>query len=106
MNMTHEEKVLKNAGLKITQSRLAVLRSFSGDCKPISAENIFKKIDTDLVTVYRTLNSFEKAGIIKKVDLRKDSAQYELAHTHHHHIVCTDCGKTEDFEKCGVETIS
>jgi Fur family ferric uptake transcriptional regulator len=44
---------------------------------------------------------------LKRVDLRKGSAYYELnsAH-HHHHVVCTACGEIEGFELCGVEKLS
>ena len=58
-------------------------------------------------TVYRTLSSFEEKGIIKRVDLRKDSLYYELSSAHHHHhIVCTGCGTIEDFESCQIEKVS
>lgn len=100
--------ILKQAGLKHTTSRKAILDLFSGDCGPINADFIFNKLKSyniNQVTIYRTLASLEKAGIIKTVDLRKGSSFYELAKHHHHHIVCTNCGKTEGFEKCDIDKI-
>lgn len=100
---------LKDAGLKTTPTRKMILSIFSEDCKPVNAEYVYEKLkgkDVNRVTVYRTLSSLEKAGIIKKVDLRKDSSFYELAGHHHHHLVCVDCGKTEEFENCTFDALS
>lgn len=101
--------LLKAAGLKVTPARKHILHLFSADCKPINAEYLCRKLKkkhVNQVTIYRTLASLERAGIIKRVDLRKDSIFYELARHHHHHIVCTGCGKTESFETCGVDALS
>ena len=100
--------MLKNKKLKVTPARVTVLSMFSENCKPMNAEDIFNKFkkEIDRVTVYRTLASFEKNKILKRVDLRKDSVYYELASHHHHHITCTDCGAIESFETCEIQNVS
>lgn len=98
--------LIKNAGLRVTPARVGILGLFSSRCKPMSAEDIFsktKKNNFDLVTIYRTLASFEKAGIIRKLDLRKDSAYYELSKGHHHHLTCKSCSRVEEIDECGIE---
>ena len=100
---------LQRVGLKATSSRLAILETFDNDCKPISAEEIFdslKNKKVDQVTVYRTLGSLEEKGILKRVDLRKGAAYFELNHHHHHHIICTDCGAIEGIEICKVDILA
>ena len=115
--MTSLSLALKEHGLKATAPRLAVLEALGGESghAPRSAQDIHaalmknaaaKKSGMDLVTVYRTLASFEKAGIVKRVDLRGDSVLYELNDEHHHHIVCTNCGTVEDFEMCDMEALT
>lgn len=114
-------ETLKESGLKVTPTRLAILNVFSEGCKPVCAEDIYRRLVTDksgsnkkpgahaaanLVTVYRTLISFEMVGILSRVDLHKESAYYELASHHHHHIVCTECGVVEGFDNCDVASIS
>ena len=106
-------KTLRAAGLKVTPARLAILGVFSPHDHLMSAEQIFQKISggrtrvhINYVTVYRTLASFVKKGIIKKIDVHRDAAYYELAGHHHHHVVCTNCGVTESFAVCDVGKIS
>ena len=100
---------LKKAGLKVTPARKIILDVFSKNTQPINAEFILcelKKEKMDQVTVYRSLSSMLDTGIIKQVDLRKNSTYYELVGSHHHHLVCTECGLTEDFEVCDVEDLT
>lgn len=101
--------VLKTSGFKTTPIRLAILEVFSHDCKPINAEYIHQKLKkqkVNIVTIYRTLTSFENAGILKRVYLQKDSVYYEMSGHHHHHIVCTDCGLVEGFDDCDLDNLS
>jgi Fe2+ or Zn2+ uptake regulation protein len=102
----NRDDTLAQHGFKKTKQRLDILAAFSLTHTPLSAEDIFqsrKKLGLDLATVYRTIVSFEKAGILRKVDIRKKSQFYELAHDHHHHMTCTDCGFIEDFDACNIE---
>jgi Fe2+ or Zn2+ uptake regulation protein len=101
--------ILKTNGFKITPIRLAILEVFSHDCEPVNAEFIFQKLKKEkvnIVTIYRTLTSFENAGILKRVDLQKDSIYYEMSGHHHHHIICTDCGLVEGFDECDLDCLS
>lgn len=107
--MTDPKNILQDASLKSTAPRLAILESLAKTKKPTSAQELHKalaKKGIDLVTIYRTLASFEKAALVKRLDLRKDAVFYELSGTHHHHIVCTSCGDMEDFETCDMESLS
>jgi Fe2+ or Zn2+ uptake regulation protein len=100
------KKILQNAKLKNTTPRMSVLKAFRTVHKPLTAQELHKKLKKvrfDLVTLYRTLASFEEKGIVRRVDLRKDTVYYELNTDHHHHIICTKCEKVEDFENFEVE---
>lgn len=104
--------LLKEKGLKATPARLAILDIFSKSKVPLSAEKIFLDLkrnkenkNINEATVYRTLTNFEEVGILAKVDLRKESAFFELAKEHHHHIACLKCDAVEDFESSEVEKV-
>jgi len=96
--------ILKEKGFKTTKTRLEILSVFSNDCKPINAGYIYKTLKNkkiNLVTIYRTLFSFEKAGILKRANLNQESVYYELVGDHHHHhIVCLKCKKVSNFDGC------
>ena len=110
------QDLLKNAGYKSTGARLAILEVFSKNKLPLNAETVYKKVSTkggsasggkniNEVTVYRTLSSLEEAGILKRVDLRKNSVHFELTKEHHHHIICTNCERVEDFKNKKLEKV-
>lgn len=51
-------------------------------------------------SVYRNLVVLEEAGIAHRVVTSDDRSRYELAEDligHHHHMVCTSCGRVDDF---------
>jgi Fe2+ or Zn2+ uptake regulation protein len=95
------KNLLKEQGFKNTPARLAIMDIFIKNNKPISADFIYNKLKKDIneTTVYRTLSSFEENGILRRVDLRRDSICFELNNDHHHHIICTKCGYIEDFKE-------
>ena len=106
--------ILKEKGLKITPARLEILGIFENSKLPLDAQGIYMQLkklrkakNVDEVTVYRNLTKLEEDGILKRVNLRKDAIYYELnIDDHHHHIVCTDCGKLEDFELCDMDILT
>lgn len=106
-----EDKIkstLRATGFKCTPARINILSVFYSKKEPQDAEHIYKELkkekkEIDEVTVYRTLSVFEKNGILKKVDLRKNSIHFELNSDHHHHIVCTNCNLIESFKDCDLD---
>jgi Fur family transcriptional regulator, ferric uptake regulator len=50
-------------------------------------------------SVYRNLAVLEQAGVVHRVFTGEEFARYELAEDlteHHHHLVCTSCGRVQD----------
>jgi Fur family ferric uptake transcriptional regulator len=58
-------------------------------------------------SAYRVINLFMQKGLLKMVDLGKDSALYEVAYdaSHHDHIFCLRCGKIIEFEEKVIEEL-
>ena len=95
---------LKNTGLKATLPRLKILEIFqAGKQRHMTAEDVFRVLlndhsDIGLATVYRVLTQFEQAGILERSHFESGKAVYELNEgKHHDHLVCTSCGKVEEF---------
>lgn len=49
-------------------------------------------------TVYNTLHSFQKAGLIQAVDIESSETRYELSALRHGHFICKQCGSIHDFD--------
>jgi Fe2+ or Zn2+ uptake regulation protein len=50
-------------------------------------------------SAYRNLTVLEQAGVIRRVITEGDFARFELDEgltEHHHHLVCSNCGRVED----------
>lgn len=51
-------------------------------------------------SVYRNMTVLEEVGVVQKVVSTDDRARYELSEElmgHHHHLICTSCGRVDDF---------
>jgi Fur family ferric uptake transcriptional regulator len=96
--------VLKEAGFKATPGRLRLLEALWKESEPLTVLEIQKRLHNTLneVTLYRALEAFAKAGLVRRADFGHDHAHYELAigKAHHEHAVCTKCGVVEDIEGC------
>lgn len=99
--------LLRTANLRATPRRLAVLELFGSSTAPLSLSDIEKSMrrKADQVTIYRMLETFLKADIIREVQNTR-TRHFELAGDHHHHITCTNCGIVEDIPECDIEAFA
>ncbi len=93
----------------LNKSEVKVIGALKKQGKFASAQSVYQLLrkdgeSTGLATVYRAL---QKAATENTVDvIRKDDGEalYRLCSTgHHHHLVCTNCGKTVEVEGSAVE---
>lgn len=106
----HNSTDLRNAGLRVTLPRMAVL-SVMQDAEPhhLSAEDVHRRLmdteyDIGLTTVYRVLSQLEQAGFVTRHHFDGAQALFELDHGDaHHHIVCTETGKVAEFKDSRIE---
>lgn len=109
IDMKTDQNLLKNqlreTGLRATPSRLAVLQLLQQSAKPMDVSTIIESFPTshqpDQATIYRILESFTAAGLVKKVMFDTSSTWYEIASlAEHHHAICTNCRRIEDIPGC------
>ena len=51
-------------------------------------------------SLYRNLAVLEQAGVVRRIVTDDEFARFELAEDltgHHHHLVCSNCGRVEDL---------
>lgn len=107
------ENKLKEKGYKLTNQRKAIIEVFlENKSTLLSADEIYEKTiikypGTNFSTVYRNLDIFIISGIIHKLNLNGNSASFELVDevSHHHLMICKDCGKTEAIDFCPFEDL-
>ena len=104
--MSSENQELRKAGLKVTLPRVKILQILENSdtvAQHMSAEDVYRVLldsddDVGLATIYRVLTQFESAGLVTRHHFESGHAVFELERGHHHdHIVCTQCGKVEEF---------
>ena len=100
--------LLRSAGFKVTPGRLALLKELAGG-KPLNIPQIARALkgELDQATVYRALEAFAEAGLVKRITLEAGQTHYELlaGGHHHHHLVCERCSAIEDVEGCDTESL-
>lgn len=101
----HCLKNLSNAGLRVTKQRRAMLEVLANAENPLSAEETHTGMplaSCDLVTVYRSLDQFERIGVVQLGVRENGTKVYCLSHghDHHHHLTCRSCGRTERIDLC------
>ncbi len=96
------ENACRKADLKVTHQRLEIYRELAEALDHPSAEMLYKRIikrlpTISLDTVYRTLATLEKHGLITRVQTLENQARFEAEMVRHHHAVCSKCGTITDF---------
>lgn len=107
------EKKLKEKGLKLTNQRKAIIEVlFENKDNFLTAEEIFLKSkekcpQTNFSTIYRNLEILTNLNIIHKTNIENNTSMFELVQndSHHHHIICKNCGKTELIDFCPLDKI-
>ena len=92
---------LRQAGLRVTPQRLAVLDALSdAGGEHLSADDIWQHLSTaasmDRSTAYRVLADLTDAGLLTQVRFVDGVARFEMQSRAHHHAVCIRCGSTGD----------
>ena len=95
---------LKRHGYSVTKPRQAVFDALSkGD--PLTMPVLISKLepDTDRASVYRTVDLFEKLGIVIRLNQgwKYKLELSDLFTPHHHHLTCENCGATTAFDEPG-----
>ncbi len=97
------------SGARPTRQRKAVAEALASFADFRSAQEIHELLgkrgeQVGLATVYRTLQRLADAGEVDMLRTEDGEAIYRrCSDTHHHHLVCRDCGATVEVEGPAVE---
>lgn len=114
--MIYNEKriasILRQRGYKLTPQRQAMLSVIAHSHGHLTPAAIYEKVNKKypgigLVTIYRTLELLARLGLICKVHAEDNCHSYLLRRPseHHHHLICSGCGKVVDFIDCDLSQV-
>ncbi|WP_311775202.1 peroxide-responsive transcriptional repressor PerR [Alkalihalobacillus sp. TS-13] len=115
--MTQEENrlqtavdTLKDAGVRITPQRHAILEYLIQTMSHPTADEIYKALEDkfpnmSVATVYNNLRVFKGAGLVKELTYGDSSSRFDCVTTDHYHIICESCGKIVDFSYPGLDEV-
>jgi len=97
-------KTLKQKGLKLTPQRKLIIDAIHETEAHLTAEEIIAHVQARVPevhksTIYRTLELLERAGCVFKSELGDHSIYHHAEEGHHHHLVCSRCGKTIECDE-------
>ena len=105
---------LKSKGYKTTGKRQKILELLFNHDKYMTAKEVqdnlkslFPGISPD--TIYRNLNTFVNLAIVEETELNGEKLfrfSCELHGHHHHHFICTNCGRTLPLKNCPLDMFS
>ncbi len=108
--MTNDIEMMNKKGLRITPQRLAVLDAVRKLKSHPTAENVLYYIKSHhpniaTGTVYKTLDTFVKKGIIKKVNTEKNIQRFDSVLEKHHHLYSPSTDRIEDYFDDGLDKL-
>ncbi len=100
---------LRNAGLKVTGTRLALLELIEKENRHMTADEITQglhdaNVSVDRVTIYRNIERLIKERLLITIHLPGRALHVGLCKRpndpHHHHVVCISCGQVSETNGC------
>jgi Fur family transcriptional regulator, ferric uptake regulator len=102
---------LDQAGCRITEPRRAVASLIAEREGHFTAAEIVagarqRYPGIGRATVFRTLDLFASLKLVERVDLPDGDHAYVACHpSHHHHAICTRCGRSLDLTDSGLARV-
>lgn len=93
----------KNLNRRHTKQRQLILEIIGRSDEHLDAEQVYERArqvspHISLSTVYRNLQLFTKAGLLREHQFDVMRRRYEIAtRSGHHHLMCIGCGRIFDF---------
>jgi Fur family ferric uptake transcriptional regulator len=98
------ENRLRGAGLRVTASRVAVLRVLAESSDHPAVDQVIKRVRAQGVSIstqagYDVCEALHRAALARRIEPAGSPARYEArVGDNHHHLVCRVCGLTVDVD--------
>lgn len=111
MNIHEAIERLQKEGHQVTNRRKDMLTFFAKADGYRTAKDLLTFMDTiyagiSIDTIYRNLNLYHELGILEVTELDGERHfRMTCGDHHHHHFICTDCGKTKPIPVCPMDEV-
>ncbi len=107
---TRLKRFLGEHGLRSTRQRDIIIDAFFKAGRHVNAEELHRTVrkrdpHIGVATVYRTLRLLTESGVATARHFGEGQAVYEVADSHHDHLICTGCGDIIEFENEAIEQL-
>ncbi len=101
---------LQEQGFKATTQRLIIAEVVQNSMEHLSSDEIFERVKEKLpgisrATVYNTLHTLAKCGMICELDVKGGKVIYDGNPAPHHHLVCEKTGEIYDIPQNWVKDV-
>ena len=99
------------AGYRLTEPRRSVAALIAEQDGHFTAAELVRaararRLGVGRATIFRTLEVLEDLGAVERLDLPSGEHAYVGCEpAHHHHVVCSRCGRTDEIDDAGLRTI-
>ncbi len=99
---------LRDAGLRATGARIAILEALESDRRHPTAEMVHASLrrrfpSLSMSTVYATIDTLLEHGLIRQVTGRSGRLRVDGTPLDHDHAVCRNCGSVFDIDRRVIE---
>lgn len=98
---TLEEAVaaMRECGLRLSTARRLILEDLFAADGPVSAEYVARRVQLDVASVYRNLETMERHGLVRHVHLGHGPGLYVLVgRGEREHLYCEGCGAVRTLD--------
>ena len=105
-------QALVRARYRLTRPRRAVAELIGARTGHFTAADLIddaraRELGVGRATVFRALELFAELDLLERLELPGGEHAYVPCEpTHHHHVVCARCGRTEEVEDCGMTAVA
>jgi Fur family transcriptional regulator, ferric uptake regulator len=102
------EQALGEAGYRLTAPRRALAGLIASRDGHFTASDLAaaardRRVGVSRATLFRALDLLVDLGVVERLDLPSGEHAYvECAPVHHHHVVCSRCGRTAEVDDAGL----
>ena len=99
------------AGYRLTEPRRSLAALIADQEGHFTAAELVsaaraRRLGVGRATVFRTLEVLEEIGAVERLDLPSGEHAYVGCEpAHHHHVVCSGCGRTSEIDDAGLRTV-